>query len=331
MSGSLLAAQPVTDAAQPSEAIGAVEPTLNLNVYSALHPSSEVALLGDPAPELSSSSSLMDDESAKPTLTFVNPGTPGGDPGQPPPYRRRRYGRPSYSDRWHNADGSNRLAFVAGGGFNIPVGDQSTDYLKTSWRVEGGAGVNFSRKFGVILQFDWDKFGLPGKVLVNQETLYNGIFVNSDGSSIDFSQLDGNSHIWSFTLNPTFTFYDSDKLGAYAVVGGGFYHKVTNFTLPQVQEGFDYFYGPYEYEENENIDTYTSNAPGVTGGVGLTYKFSRFANQKFFVEARYVHTFNQVRYGDPTYTGNPHGTPFNFYPPNSNETSYIPITFGIRF
>lgn len=302
------------------------EPTLNLDLHAALHPVVDLPS----APGSSSSSSIDDGGAVSATTSFAGGGA--ADPGQPPPYRRRRYGSPSYSDRWHNADGSNRIAFVVGGGFNVPVGSESTNYLKTDWRFEGGAGINFSRKLGVMLQFDYDKFGLPGKVLAAQETVYNSLgIVDSNGDAVDFSTLDGSAHMWSFTLNPTLTFYQTDKVGAYAVVGGGFYHKVTNFTLPETGVGYDYYYGEYEYTVNENFDTYTSNAAGVTGGVGVTYKFSRFANQKFFAEARFVHTFNQTRYGDPTYTGNANGTPYNYYPPNSNETSYIPITVGIRF
>ena len=255
---------------------------------------------------------------------------PAADGNMQPPPRRRRYWRPNYNDRWHNSDGSNRLAFVAGVGFNPTIGDATSNYLSTNFRFEVGGGVNFSKKLAVLLQFDYDRLGVPGGVLTNQENLYNSLgFTDSTGAAIDFSGLDGNAHICSFTLNPTLNFYQGEKLGAYAVVGGGFYHKVTNFTLPQLGEGFDYFYGAYEYTYNQNIDTYTSNAPGVTGGLGATYKFSRFGNTRFFAEARYVHTFNQFRAGDPTYSGS--GTPYNLYPPNSNESSYIPITFGVRF
>ena len=115
------------------------------------------------------------------------------------------------------------------------------------------------------------------------------------------------------------------------MVGGGFYHKVTNFTVPTVGTYCDYYYGCYQYEADQVVDHYTSNAPGATGGIGLTYKFSRWSNERLFAEARYVHTFNQARLADPTYTQSSTGTYNNFYPPNSNETSYIPITFGIRF
>ncbi len=324
--GGALAAQqaPVTAATTPAPA---GEPKLNLDLHAALHPLADLSA----APGVSNSSSSIDDGGAATTaVSFAGSAVDPG--GQPPPYRRRRYGRPSYNDRWHNADGSNRIAVVAGGGFNVPVGSESSNFLKTSWRVEGGVGINFSSKLAAIFQFDYDKFGLPGRVLTNQRNLYNSFgYVDSNDDPVDFSGLDGNAHIWSFTFNPTLTFYQSDKIGAYAVVGGGFYHKVTNFTLPTIGVGYDYYYGPYEYTTNQNFDTYTSNAPGVTGGVGVTYKFSRFANQKFFAEVRYVHTFNQVRYGDPAYLGTTTGTPYNYYPPNSNETSYLPITVGIRF
>ncbi len=248
---------------------------------------------------------------------------------QPPP-RRRRYGRPNYNDRFHNADGSNRLAFVAGVGLNVPVGGATSNYLSTNFRFEVGGGINLSKKLAVIAQFDYDRFGVPGSILRHQLDLYNSLgFVDSTGTAVDFTGLDGNAHIWSFSLNPTFNFYQSEKLGAYAVVGGGFYHKVTNFTLPQIGQSYSYYYGPYEYTYNQNIDSYTSNAPGVTGGLGVTYKFSRFANQRFFAEARYVHTFNQFRAGDPSFSGS--GTPYNLYPANSNENTYLPITVGLRF
>lgn len=247
---------------------------------------------------------------------------------QPAP-RRRRYGRPNYSDKYRNADGSNRLAFNAGGGFNIPVGSSSSNYLNTSWRVQAGAGINMSSKLSVMFQFDYDKFGIPGSVLANQESLYTNTSQNQPGT---FAGLDGSSHIWSFTLNPTYNFYQSDSFGAYAVVGGGFYHKVTNFTVPSVGTYCDYYGYCYQYQTNQIIDHYSSNAPGATGGVGLTYKFSRWSNERLFAEARFVHTFNQARLADSTLPNQPAGgTPYNLYPPNSNETSYIPITFGIRF
>ena len=94
------------------------------------------------------------------------------------------------------------------------------------------------------------------------------------------------------------------------------------------------FYGPIEYEANATFDHYTSNAPGFNGGLGFTYKPSRFANQRFYAEARYVFVDNSQRTGITynssttllnTYAG------FNDFPQNSNRSTYIPIKFGIRF
>ncbi len=269
-----------------------------------------------------------DASSSSSSLTADIPADPSASSDLQPPPRRRRYGRPNYSDKYRNADGSNRLAFVAGGGFNLPVGNASSNYLNVGYRFEAGAGINMSKKLGVLFQFDYDRFGIPGNVLANQANLYNSLDPTQGNP---FTGLGGNAHIWSFTLNPTFNIYQGDTVGAYAVVGGGFYHKVTNFTVPATGQYCDPYYGCYQYQTDQVVDKYTSNAPGVTGGIGLTYKFSRWSNERLFAEARYVHTFNQARLADPAFTGAPTGSLNNFYPPNSNETSYIPITFGIRF
>lgn len=304
--------------AVPSPTLDLTHPVLSLQASL----KSPLAPMASEESSSSSSSSLSVDPAREPSA---------GADLQPPP-RRRRYGRPNYSDKYRNADGSNRLAFNVGGGFNVPVGSASSNYLNTNYRFQGGGGINLSSKFGIIAQFDYDRFGLPGGILANQENLYTVISGPNPGQSGGFAGLDGSSHIWSFTLNPTFNFYQGESIGAYAVVGGGFYHKVTDFTVPSVGQYCDYYGYCYQYQTNQIIDHYTSNSPGATGGVGLTYKFSRWSNQRLFAEARFVHTFNKARLADSTLPNQPAGgTPYNLYPPNSNETSYIPITVGIRF
>lgn len=83
---------------------------------------------------------------------------------------------------------------------------------------------------------------------------------------------------------------------------------------------------------NATIGHYTSNALGVNGGFGLTWKFSSFSSEKLFMEAKYVVVFNSQRYGytaqnvaTSTYSG------YDAYPANSNRTTFVPITFGLRF
>jgi hypothetical protein len=247
---------------------------------------------------------------------------------QPPP---RRYGRPNYSDSHSNPDGSSKYFFLGGIGLTLPVGD--THFYETpSYGFQVGGGRNFNKNLGVGLQFDYDHFGLQGATLANQEYIYNCIPTNgvcvSDGQ---FTGLDGNNHVWSFTLNPTYTIASEGSMGAYLVVGGGFYHKVTNFEEPTTEEECS-LYGCGDYDVDATVDHYSSNAPGVNGGFGLTYKFSHFSNERFYMEARYVLMLNSARFG---YTAQNVATTsydgYNAYPANSHRTTYIPIKFGIRF
>jgi len=249
---------------------------------------------------------------------------------QPPP--RRRYGRPRYNDRSHNPDGSSKWTGEVGVGFTLPTGD-TYHYFNTSWGFGVGFGRQFSKKFAVPVQFDYDHFGVNGLTLQNQLALYDE---GCSATSSCLTTVDGNNHIWSFTVDPTYTFLEGDKVGVYVVGGVGYYHKVTNFTTPETGE--ECYYYCYTVQENAVIDHYSSNAPGFSGGLGLTYKFSRFADERFFVEARYVYLVNSQRYGY-VYANNSNGytttgtnpDPNNLFPANSNRTSYIPIKFGIRF
>jgi hypothetical protein len=255
--------------------------------------------------------------------------------------QRRRYGAPRYRGSNTNADGSNKWTGYAGVGFTQPVGN-TWKYDTPSWAFHVGFGRQFSSHFAVPVEFSWDNFGLTKQTLDNQFNLYNNQInyyctanaatCNANGIT-PFTSLDGNSHIWSFSLQPTYTFYNGKGIGAYVLAGAGFYHKVTNFTTPEVGEYCDYYYGCYEYQANQIIDHYTSNAPGFDGGIGFTYKFSHFSNERFYGEARYVYIVNSQRTG-VTVNSPVNATTSaeaNDYPANSNRTSYFPIKFGIRF
>lgn len=245
---------------------------------------------------------------------------------QPPP--RRRSGRPRYSDNTHNADGSNKYAFILGGGGTIPVGNTHR-YLNTSYDLQVGGGRNFNKTYALLAQFDYHNFGFQGSTLTNQQNLYN---FNLPPGQTAINGLDGSSHVWSITLDPIVNLHSSDAVGIYAVGGVGFYHKTANFTVPAVGTYCDPYYGCYQYQANQSIDKYISNAVGFNGGLGLTYRLSRFAGERLYAEARYVYMANSQRQG---YTlANITTANFNtnnFYPANSNRTTFIPVTVGIRF
>jgi hypothetical protein len=247
---------------------------------------------------------------------------------QPPP--RRRYGRPNYNDSRTNADGSPKYDFFGGGGFGLSTGGTHNYLSAAGWGLQLGGGRNFNKKVALNVQFDYDHFGFQTNTLNNQLALYNSLCTEQDqeeGDCTPFTQLGGTSHVWSFSLDPKYTFFEGDQFGVYGVVGVGFYHKTANFTTPAIGTYCDPFYGCFQYQANQTIDKYTSNAPGFNGGVGMTYKFSRFASQKFYAEARYVYVDNSSRpfdvSGETAY--------FNAFPQNSAKTTYIPIKFGILF
>ena len=210
----------------------------------------------------------------------------------------------------------------------LPLGNTSK-YLNTSYGFQVGGGRNFNKNFSLMLQFDYDAFGFTGQTLYNQSVLYDPTDANGF-----IGNLDGKSHVWSLTINPVYNFLSREKLGAYVVGGVGFYHKTANFTIPTTGEE-DFFGEIIEFQANQTVDKYTSNAPGFNGGVGITYKPSRFAGERLYVEARYVFIDNSQKQGltlanensafGLAYTGN------NFFPANSNRTTYIPIKAGIRF
>jgi hypothetical protein len=244
---------------------------------------------------------------------------------QPPP--RRRYGRPRYNDNRHNPDGSSKYTFVLGAGFTAPVGGTYHN-LNTSYGIQVGAGRNFDKKFGVVAQFDYDKFGFNGRTLGEQQIILN----NPNLFNGQIQNLDGTSHVWSFTLNPIYNIIEGGNYGAYVVGGVGFYHKTANFTIPGTGVYYDYYGNAYQYQTNQTIDKYTSNAPGFNGGFGLTYKPSKFSGERLFVEARYVFVDNSPKAGFTIATYNQiTPTSTNLFPANSSRTTYTVYKAGIRF
>jgi hypothetical protein len=243
--------------------------------------------------------------------------------------QRRRYGSPRYRGNNTNADGSPKYSFFAGAGLAQPTGN-TWHYLTPSYGLQIGGGRNFNAKLGLMLQFDYDHFGFTGQTIANQFNILNSQYVYNG----QLASIDGSSHVWSFTVDPVFNVVQGKTTGFYLVAGAGFFHKTANFTTPATGTYCDYYYGCYQYQANQTIDKYTSNAPGFDGGFGLTYKFSRFSNERFYVEARYVFVDNSHRAGiQPTNAGiaSITATTTNLYPANSNRTTYIPVKVGLRF
>ncbi len=264
-------------------------------------------------------------------------------------------GQNNYRYRYHaggNSDGSDRWIFYGGGGITEPIAN-THQYLTDNFAIQAGGGYQFNQRFSLPIEFDWDQFGMTKQNLDNEITIYDEIF----GSATFNGILDGSSHIWSFAVEPRYSFNAQGSWNPYVLGGVGFYHKAANFTIPAALAaacsgyggfgGYGYGYGGYGGYNGYgvggdgafcgaiNVGRYTSDdlsdAPGLNFGGGISHRLSD-TRVSFYAEARYIYILNSAKRGITmsNYTDTPYKTT-NLYPANSYHTDYIPITFGIRF
>ena len=113
---------------------------------------------------------------------------------------------------------------------------------------------------------------------------------------------------------------DPDYIPAYVanyiVGGGGFYRKMTVFTVTDV------FGNTYNCGVGNGCH-FSNNAFGGNGGLGFIYKLTDDGNAKVFAEARYVWVDNQASVNNTTANGG--------FPQTNQRTGYFPVSIGIRF
>lgn len=190
------------------------------------------------------------------------------------------------------AQETSRFTFDVGGGFTQPVGNTSR-HLDTGWNIKGGAGYNFNRYFGTIVEVGYNRFDINGA------TLSNAGFPG------------GNMQVFSATLDPivhTNAFAHAD---VYIIGGGGLYRTTQEFTQPSSTSvlGYDPFFGFYNaaVPTTEILSSYSVNKPGVNIGAGVS--FGTKWRGKVYAESRYNRIF----------TG------------NNRHADYIPVSFGYRW
>jgi len=185
-----------------------------------------------------------------------------------------------------------RFAFDIAGGFTQPVGNTGRQ-LDTGWNIQAGAGFNFSQWVGVMVQADYNRFGINGATLNN----------------IGFP--DGDLNVFSATLDPIVHLTPRSHFDVYLIGGGGLYHRTQEFTQPSFATftGYNPFFGFYNaaVPTTQVLASYTVNKPGVNGGMGIA--LGTKWHGKFFAEARY-HRIIMGNYG---------------------HTDYVPVSFGFRW
>lgn len=239
----------------------------------------------------SSTTNLLDD--ALGTLAYHAPasGQNSGGYGNGGYHQYSKYGE----------TGFHHLAIEAGAGFDAPVGN--TKQAETwGYNVKLGGGWNFNQRFGVLLEYEFNRTGIPDNVLAS--------VASQAGTGVN-----GNVHIWGFTLDPVYYYKTTGSWGGYVTGGGGFYRKLTTFSTPvYLGIGCDYFYGCYPQYSNVTVSHFSSNQGGLNIGTGLTHNIGSGA--KLYAEARYLWV------NSPASTATTVG---------SGTVSMIPVTFGIRF
>jgi hypothetical protein len=235
-----------------------------------------------------------------------NAGMSAASPSPAPQYGggsgNNRY--PESTSRWSH------LALVAGAGFTAPIGNTThggVNYPNSigetyGYNIKAGAGWNFTKRLGVLLEYNFNRDKIPGSTLT-ELAIQSGLN----------TPLGGNVNTWSFTIDPIFYLPITNKMGGYVTGGGGFYRKVTNFTAPELED--DFF---FEVQVPTTIAHSSSNQGGLNIGVGAYWKaFGEDSNAKLYTEVRYVWVDSPVA--------------SNSDPFGSGTSSLLPVTFGIRF
>jgi hypothetical protein len=195
---------------------------------------------------------------------------------------------------------SHGLAFEVGGGFNAPIGnatssDEGGPFITWGGNLTAGAGVHLSQHLSLLGEFQFIDSKLPGA------------FIAEAGSGAT----NGNTHIISITAAPIIDLFPKSTNSVYLTGGGGYYHKSTNFGIEVCCD----FYG---YPVTINTNSFSSNQPGGSLGIGFTRRLGGTYNDstmKLFGEARYLY-INTPRVGEVNGLG---------------RTELIPVTVGVRW
>ena len=196
-----------------------------------------------------------------------------------------------------------KYALEIGGGLSAPT---DKTYITWGGQFTVGGGVNFSKRFALLAEYQFMDNKLPGAIIA--ETGANG----------------GHSHIWSLTLDPVVSLFPKSQNDIYVTGGGGFYRKVTSFTNPQLSYFCSFYYCAPGYT-NQVVGHFSSNQGGFNIGGGYQHRLGGMygdSKMKLFAEVRYVDVFT------PAGTTQPNGLGTTSV---AADTKLLPISVGIRW
>jgi hypothetical protein len=165
-------------------------------------------------------------------------------------------------DRWQH------FIWEAAAGFTQPNGTAS-DLIHLGWNTRVGAGMQLSKSFGLLGEYEFNRFGWASPAL------------SSSGATAN-----GNVHIWGLTLEPIWRYKITERLGGYVIVGGGFYRQTTAYTNTVPGTDCNPFFGCYPASQSAPPSTGGSQV-GANGGLGFTYKSNPAHRWAYYTEVRF--------------------------------------------
>ncbi len=218
------------------------------------------------------------------------------------------------SDTYSGWGGHNllhRLTIEAGGGIAGPAGD--SQYVTYGGQFLVGAGLNINRNLAAMIEYQFIDNKMPGHIIA------------------EAGAQSGRYHVWSFTVDPTYDFFPKSSNDVYAVGGGGFYRKLTNFSNPTLTYGCFYYYYCGPTQTNQVVGHFSSNQGGFNIGGGYQHRFegmygeSRF---RLFAEVRFLDVLSPKIAAAPGGTGS--GAVLSPVYIGA-DTKELPITLGVRW
>jgi outer membrane protein with beta-barrel domain len=186
-----------------------------------------------------------------------------------------------------------RFTANVGGGFTAPTG-RIANSLDIGGNFQAGAGININRYFGLTGTFGFQALGITGSALqaVNEP--------------------DGNGRVYTFTVDPKLTIPVGGRSSFYLLAGGGWLRRTVQFTQPTLATTIVFdpwwgYFGPAYVPANQVLGSVSQNAGVWDVGGGLNFPLPR-TGVKLYLEARYYDGLT-----------------------NNTHTSFVPLTFGIRW
>jgi len=184
-----------------------------------------------------------------------------------------------------------KFTFDFFGGYTATVGS-TANYANWGWNAGGGAGVNFSQRFGAMVNLGYDSLGL------------------NTGTVSALGVPGGQVNVFHATLDPVVHLFRPGRTDFYITGGGGEFHTLRQFS--QATAGltsanipalgfFGAATGPVAVPAS-----YIVNKPGFDVGAGVA--IGAIGHGKIFAEARWDHVFL-----------------------SQGRLDFIPVSFGYRW